>query len=167
MENNTEKTEHDFDFGDYCLIEQFRHGAENEMYMYKVIGKLSSNTWCEVPARFDKVDVIHRNMETVLAVVMCGVNEREIVRFRQSDVFPTADPVFISKMKTKVEHSDSQFAWNVINTTLGLKRKIAVVPYVGTDIYPAHDPLRNEAQDHAEFISRCFNKKYKPIKKTP
>lgn len=33
-------------------------------------------------------------------------------------------------MKWIVEHSDSTTAWNVINTQLGGKRKIAIVPYV-------------------------------------
>jgi intein-encoded DNA endonuclease-like protein len=55
-------------------------------------------------------------------------------------------------IKTKVVHSQSKSAWNVIGTTLGAKYKIARVPYV-----QGINGERKEALDHAEFISWCFN----------
>lgn len=67
-------------------------------------------------------------------------------------------------IKTVVEHSTSKFAWNVLNTRLGGKRKIAVVPYVGVSVDDPNDPNRKEAQEHAEFISKALNKKCKPKK---
>ena len=39
----------DLDFGDYCLIEQKRYGVENEMFVHKVIGRLRSNSYVDVP----------------------------------------------------------------------------------------------------------------------
>jgi len=56
------------------------------------------------------------------------------------------------KTKTKVLHSDSKSAFNIIGTTPGKKYKVAIVPYV-KDV-PA---LKEEALQHAEFISYCFN----------
>lgn len=61
-------------------------------------------------------------------------------------------------IKTKVVHSNSKTAWNVIGTKVGGKYKIAVVPYVvcGNEIIDTKE--KAEALLHAEYISRCFNK---------
>ena len=53
-------------------------------------------------------------------------------------------------IKTKVIHSESKLSWNVVSTKLGSKYKIARVPY-----YTEHD--KQEALEHAKFISQCFN----------
>lgn len=60
-------------------------------------------------------------------------------------------------IKTKVVHSQSKSAWNVVNTGLGGKFKIARVPYLvtGNDIIDTVE--KSEALRHAQFISRCFN----------
>lgn len=62
-------------------------------------------------------------------------------------------------MKTVVKHSKSKSAWNVVNTTLGGKYKIATVPYVQTDNPQILTRERLEAFEHAEFISQSFNNK--------
>ena len=61
------------------------------------------------------------------------------------------------KIKTKVEHSQSKTAWNVIGTTLGSKYKIARIPYLMCDSYAISKNNRIEALKHARFISHCFN----------
>jgi len=60
-------------------------------------------------------------------------------------------------VKTKVVHSKSKTAWNVVGTQLGKKFKIAIVHYIvsGNVIVDALE--KNEALKHAEFISWCFN----------
>ena len=60
-------------------------------------------------------------------------------------------------IKTKVVHSATKSAWNVVGDTLGGKYKIARVPYhvSGNDIIDHRD--KDEAFQHAEFISWCFN----------
>ena len=60
-------------------------------------------------------------------------------------------------IKTKVIHSSSKPAYNVIGASLGKKYKIAVVPYVPSDNVNALDKNRDEALEHAQFISHCFN----------
>ncbi|REC56994.1 hypothetical protein DRF62_02210 [Chryseobacterium piscium] len=62
-------------------------------------------------------------------------------------------------MKTIVKHSKSKSAWNVIGTELGGKYKIAVVPYIQTEDEITQTKEKNEALEHAEFISKCFNEK--------
>lgn len=63
----------------------------------------------------------------------------------------------VPKIKTKVVHSQSKPAWNVVGTSLAGKYKIARVPYVESE--DKETQLRNvtEALNHAEFISYCFN----------
>lgn len=61
-------------------------------------------------------------------------------------------------------HSQSKDAWNVIGDTVGGKYKIARVPYIvadGSEILTTRN--KNEALEHAEFISYCFNNSDKII----
>ena len=60
-------------------------------------------------------------------------------------------------IKTKVVHSKSKPAWNVIGVELGKKYKIARVPYAATPNPDALDAARAEAKIHADFICACFN----------
>lgn len=59
-------------------------------------------------------------------------------------------------IKTKVVHSQTKSAWNIIGEKLGGKYKIARIPYC-TGGYFIDDRNREEAFKHAEFISYCFN----------
>ena len=66
----------------------------------------------------------------------------------------------MENIKTKVVHSKSKDAWNVIGTELGKKHKIAVVPYmVSETLQIVNERNKKEALQHAQFISDCFNKK--------
>lgn len=56
------------------------------------------------------------------------------------------------EIKTKVVHSKSNNAWNVVGVSLGKKHKIAVLPYLKN-----MEEDKEEAFQHAEFISHCFN----------
>lgn len=61
-------------------------------------------------------------------------------------------------IKTKVKHSLSKTAWNVVGTQLGEKYKIACVPYFvveGNEILTTRN--KHEALEHALFISRCLS----------
>lgn len=60
-------------------------------------------------------------------------------------------------IKTKVIHSKSKPAYNIVGTKLGGKYKIAIVPYVPSLSVEVIDATRDEALQHAEFISHCFN----------
>ena len=61
-------------------------------------------------------------------------------------------------IKTKVVHSESKTAWNVIGTSLGRKYKIARCPYLITNNEILDTIEKSEALKHAKFISQCFNK---------
>lgn len=67
-------------------------------------------------------------------------------------------------IKTKVVHSESKPAWNVVATSHGDKYKIARVPYTETTIVNGQQIInqsKQQAYEHAKFISDCFNGVYK------
>jgi len=63
----------------------------------------------------------------------------------------------IKNIETKVVHSQSKSAFNVIGTRPGQKYKIARVPYIPITENDPFDRNKIEALDHATFISYCFN----------
>lgn len=74
-------------FGSYCYIEQKRYGVPNEKFLYKIIGKFTSNAWSNVPVNAnDKEPHIFNHSEEVVNVVCCGVCEDKIERYKLSDV---------------------------------------------------------------------------------
>lgn len=61
------------------------------------------------------------------------------------------------KIETKVVHSQTKPAWNVVGETWGKKYKIARIPYVVSTNSEIDRVERQEAFEHAKFISYCFN----------
>jgi len=59
-------------------------------------------------------------------------------------------------MRTKVVHSQSKLAWNVIGTELGLKYKIARVPYEQCDNDILNTRWKHEALEIAMHISKSM-----------
>lgn len=70
----------------------------------------------------------------------------------------------LPKISTKVIHSESKSAWNVVAISHGDKYKIARVPYTETTIVNGQQIInqnKQQAYEHAKFISDCFNGVYK------
>lgn len=62
-------------------------------------------------------------------------------------------------IQTVVEHSNSKTAWYVKGITMGKKHHIARVSYVVVqDNVQLSNREKEEAYQHATFISHCFNK---------
>ena len=61
------------------------------------------------------------------------------------------------KLKTRIVHSQTKSAWNIVGEKLGDKYKIARVPYLTIENNDISDNNRVEAFEHASFISYCFN----------
>lgn len=60
-------------------------------------------------------------------------------------------------IKTKVVHSESKSAWNIVGTRIPGKYKIARIPYLTLDNIELTERNRKEAFEYAQFISYCFN----------
>ncbi len=76
------------DFGDYCLIEQKRYGADNEMYVHKVIGTLRSNVWVPVPVQSPATETFGNEMTDIVRCICCGVSETQVLKYRVEDIRP-------------------------------------------------------------------------------
>lgn len=59
-------------------------------------------------------------------------------------------------LETKVVHSESKDAWNVVSKRLGAIYKIARIPYtlIGDKKFDVKE--MSETLDYAKFISKCF-----------
>jgi len=81
------KIKSELSFGDYVLIEQKRYGAENEMYLHKVIGTSESNSWVDVPVQ-STTETLHKvkELEPVVSCICCGVCETKVRKYRIKDV---------------------------------------------------------------------------------
>lgn len=74
----------------------------------------------------------------------------------------------IPKIQTEVVHSENKFAWNVVAINHGDKRKIARIPYTDISIVSGQaiiNKSKQQAFEHAVFISSCFNYSHKNNKK--
>ena len=78
----------ELDFGDYCLIKQKRYGVPNEQYLYKVINRLNSNCYVDVPVNACAVNMPHEKTVPVYSCICCGIDETEVLKFRVEDVKP-------------------------------------------------------------------------------
>ncbi len=84
----------DLDFGDYVDIMQKRHGCEDELFVHKVIGKLHSNGYVDVPVQSPATETLHKEVVDVVACICCGVDERNVRRYRLDDVAVAPDESF-------------------------------------------------------------------------
>jgi hypothetical protein len=74
------------------------------------------------------------------------------------DKLPDHGDKRMKNIKTKVVHSQSKTAWNIIGTIPGGKYKIARIPYLIIDDSEIFNTkAKNEALEHAQFISNAFN----------
>ena len=82
-------------FGRYCKIEMFRYGVPNEFYLHKIVGRISSNYYRDVPLKCGEKEKTHEvkrdskhpfGLEDVLLVIQCGVSEDEVIRVPLKDV---------------------------------------------------------------------------------
>ena len=82
-------------FGRYCKIEMFRYGVPNEFFIHKIVSQSRRNTYCDVPLRWDSKPVGHPakegasfpdNLEEVIWVVQCGIDETKVFPVALKDV---------------------------------------------------------------------------------
>ncbi len=86
--NCNEEPPESLDFGDYVLIQQKRYCVENEMYLHKVITKLRSNSYVDVPVQTPSTETIHDDVVDVISCICCGIDETRVRKYRLCDVKP-------------------------------------------------------------------------------
>jgi len=75
-----------YKFGDYVKVEMHRYGAENEMYQAKVINRLRSNTYVNVPITGEGTQRQHPYSREVISIIICGVCETKVIKVQVKDV---------------------------------------------------------------------------------
>ncbi len=85
-------------FGTYVKIPT---GTSRYMHIYKVIGRIESNRYCDIPL-MEKKCAVHSEIVPVLNVVHCGVSEDTVIRVALSDceiVQPPNAPLTLEELR--------------------------------------------------------------------
>lgn len=71
-------------FGLYAKIPTDYAGGK---HIYKIVNRHMSNSWCETPITYEsrKNPIPHKNIEEVLNVIHCGIDEREVITVALKD----------------------------------------------------------------------------------
>lgn len=98
-------------FGRYCKIKQ---GYSGEKHIYKIVNTFESNTYKDVPLKWDKEEYIHNGVIPVLTVIHCGIDETncEIVALKDVEILESK---FISKSKIKEKIEEIQNKFECVN----------------------------------------------------
>jgi len=62
------------------------------------------------------------------------------------------------QIKVRIVHSKTEPAWRIISMSISDKQEVAIIPYnviEGSEMY--NTEKKNEALQHARFVTRCFN----------
>lgn len=75
-------------FGRYCRIPT---GTSGDMHTYKIVSRIDSNSYCDVPLTSTSKKILHNKIVPVLLVIHCGVDESDVQRVALSDceIVPT------------------------------------------------------------------------------
>lgn len=103
------------EFGDYVLVEQFRYGVPNEHYVHKVIGRIRSNCYADVPVKSPATTTLHNEVVDVVSCICCGVDETTVLRYRLSDVRPTRSEDYSWAKATMNTATTSRYALELLS----------------------------------------------------
>ena len=69
-------------FGRYCRIPTDTSG---NMHVYKIVSRIKSNGYCDVPLTAQSKATFHNKIVPVLLVIHCGIDESKVQRVPLSD----------------------------------------------------------------------------------
>lgn len=69
-------------FGRYCRIPTDTSG---NMHFYKIVSRIDSNGYCDVPLTWQSEAILHKQVVPVLLVIHCGIDESKVQRVALSD----------------------------------------------------------------------------------
>lgn len=73
-------------FGLFCTIEQKRYGGPNEFYLHKIVSRIESNAYVDVPVQVPATESIHDKVVPVVLAICCGIDETVVRRYRLEDI---------------------------------------------------------------------------------
>ena len=83
-------------FGRFCRIPTDISG---KMHVYKIVSRIESNGYCDVPLTSTSKQTLHNQIVPVLLVIHCGVDESKVQRVALSDceIIPAADVALVQE----------------------------------------------------------------------
>lgn len=69
-------------YGGYAYV---KTGFSRDTHIYKIVNAIQSNSYCDVPVKIDSAPYRHENIELVLNVIHCGIDETKVVRVAAKD----------------------------------------------------------------------------------
>lgn len=69
-------------YGGYAYV---KTGFSRDTHIYKIVNAIQSNSYCDVPVKIDSAPYRHENIELVLNVIHCGIDETNVVRVAVKD----------------------------------------------------------------------------------
>lgn len=81
-------------YGGYAIIKTDFVGSP---HLYKIVNKIDTNSYCDIPICNSSEPRIHKKMEPVLNVIHCGIDETKVVRVATKDCDKIIPPTSISK----------------------------------------------------------------------
>lgn len=144
-------------FGRYCKIQQ----GNGELHIYKIVSRFRSNSNCDLPDRYSTQQAWHPEVDDVVSVIHCGINETEVKPFRLSDVelIPAEKPCKYCDSKNPIP-SDGGDA-EIIEIV-----KVTPLPAINLatgEVSKRHEPSYHAL--HVKFEEGLFE--YIPIKRCP
>lgn len=109
-------------FGKYVIIPT---GYSKQRHIYKVVGSLYSNTYCDVPIVAASKPTIHEQIETeenpyglekVLNVIHCGIDETEVIQVAMKDCEIVEPKTNVDKIRSMNDEELAEFLVNFKNT---------------------------------------------------
>lgn len=96
-------------YGGYAHIKTDFSG---DTHIYKIVNAIQSNSYCDVPVKVNSVPCLHDNIEPVLNVIHCGIDETRVVRVAVKDcdkiLLPKSEVVRCKDCKYWAKQNDSQ-----------------------------------------------------------
>lgn len=100
-------------FGRYVKIPHILAG-EGEKFIFKVVGKLQSNTYCSIPIRCGSKDEIHRGgLVDCLRVIQCGIDETKVLTVALKDCEFVGSKTNADKIRNMTNEELAEFLLNI------------------------------------------------------
>lgn len=110
-------------FGKYAMIPTDFSAQE---HIYKIVKVFESNTWCEVPIKYNSEPVLHNEMQTVLNVIHCGLDETKVVRVALKDC-----RIVEPKIRTQFDRIKAMPVEELAEAMLKIKDINELIPFCG------------------------------------
>lgn len=96
-------------YGGYA---QIKTDFSGNTHLYKIVNAIQSNSYCDVPIKYNSEPYVRKNIEYVLNVIHCGIDETNVVRVAVKDCDKVIPPTMVKHGKWKLGESGCVYFCN-------------------------------------------------------